>query len=133
VRNVYAVDWIIGLIAAVLSIPAIVGMLRRAKARQISTPNYSHPDSAIPGQKLSLSPMQFVALALALNALTMWQTWFGSFGPGTSQFLNHVEWNNGDLYRLCIFIPATLMMWGLLIAAMCGLWVSSRSSARRVA
>jgi len=120
VENLYAMDWLICLVAAIGALPFIIGSYRMQLARERRPPDVGRfPNPELERQQGLGNG--FFALAATF---CLWESWFGSWG-GTTSFFNHVEVRDADFYRLCLFVPLTLMMGTLPLIRFC-VWCGKR-------
>jgi hypothetical protein len=102
VQHLYTIDWLICLVAGIGALPFKVQTCRATALRKAKITQY--PNRELEHQQELGSGL------LALAAVFMlWESWLCSFYGATSIFFNHVQVNDADLYRLCLFIPLTLL------------------------
>jgi hypothetical protein len=106
VRHIYAIDWAICIVTSITALPLMVGYIKRAKVG-VST--------AIRNAKTAEDTRQiyfdfWLALFAAGGAVALSESWLGLISySGRGLFQNHVQDNDADLYRLCLFIPLALL------------------------
>jgi len=115
VRHLYGVDWLICLVSSVLGIPTIVRATIRAK-KNIARQRAPAIPVRAPNVQFSMDLLFCIFIGAAVVALH--EAWLAPISySGKAVVLNHVQWNNGDLYRVCIFCPLALIFSYICIAA----------------
>jgi hypothetical protein len=102
-QNVYAVDWIVGLVGLIAALPslrAVAGATLdgvRGKLNLRTSPN------AQKGLRI------WLRIIIVGAIVSVEEAWVGSFGNQGTLYVNNVASRNSDLYRLCIFVPLALL------------------------
>ena len=112
VEHLYALDWLICLVAGIGALPFIV---QNCRASVPLRSEVRYPDAELERQQ-DLGNGLFALAALFM----LWESWLGSFyGPASSMFFNRVAVNDADLYRLCLFTPLTLLFGSFPVMGFC--------------
>ena len=106
VRNLYAIDWFIILVAALLVIPERLYATQKGRRKFVRTPPRLHAARFDTETSINKS----IALTGIATVIALSETWIGTISyDSISGVSNHVQWRDSDLYRLCIFLP--ILVW----------------------
>lgn len=112
VRDSYGTDWLICLVGMILALPSLCTIHRIAIDVGVGKLNVPVSENARRGLNIWL----FIILVAAVTSAG--ESWYGWFSTRNTIFVNDIIHNHLNLYRLCLFLPATFLFISLSIISL---------------